>query len=74
MAVSVVFAAGPHRPAAPVLNHTGACPSIGTAALGIVIDAAQVRTPEVLQQLLADLEQCITTDRRALHSLPKGAA
>jgi hypothetical protein len=68
--MSAIFAAGPHREAGPVTS-AAFWPAVGDTPLAIVIDPKQVRDRETLVQLLDELEQTITTDRIALHSLPE---
>lgn len=70
MSVQAIFAAGTHRPAAPVLSFgAGGVPGFGLAPVAIVIDVLQVRTPAELARQLDELVEFIASDRTALHSL-----
>lgn len=63
-----VFAAGTHRPAAPI---PGATPPPISGALAIVVNRGDVRTRALLVELLDELEQSLATEKkRALYSLP----
>lgn len=51
------------------LTGSNGIPSVGSTPLAIAIDPFHVRDRATLVQLLDEIEQFITTDKRTLHSL-----